>query len=606
MTYSIVHRDDYLMSHILLRDPDMNTHVSSHGIQSPRIPWYNDANWIFLSHMAFGQRFYNLDAQVEQSNLSYHPPINFPYDRDRDWYNYGTVLGLIGHISGPSSPRVKDYPVAHPQADGVFLPSLITDPGTSVYTPRGSNSVTSTGLRVVSPDSYSQGLNARASATLYYYTDYQDIESKFFESWYDGFSTLRTLSRNSYYSYPVELYSYTFHHESDENMYLDMSYRIRVVWYYTLPASNKYSEKWDMDVVLSIRPKSFGPLDDNVSGYSISYYTEIVDVQKTTLSSSNMNKATLGKWYHFYGDLPAIVVGHNLDGSTPESRVIEVNSRLDSAKELVESYLPKLRGSSVASTMEAYDNFKDWSGTNLIESLSELDQTLDLMSPQLKRSVADILDELVIHKPEDVPRFIKKPIDYLTSGYLLLKFGLEPLTSDLAHIGRTLQTTGDVLASHCNGRYHGKAVFDITLGRVPATLVVRSHIDVSLPPGNMLHAILPLQRVGLDPSLSSLWDLVPFSFALDWFTNIGSRLDYATTGLHMIVGHVGRYVHSYTVYIDINDLGLSGVGQFTYYRREVSHYFPHPKPSSMNFHDWLGNIQVPPLVAGSLLWQLLG
>jgi hypothetical protein len=85
--------------------------------------------------------------------------------------------------------------------------------------------------------------------------------------------------------------------------------------------------------------------------------------------------------------------------------------------------------------------------------------------------------------------------------------------------------------------------------------------------GGMSKSSLYAKKIlGLDLSPDTVWNLTPWSWAADWFSNTGDVIDnlsdYAVDGLVMRYGYVQRHVvetHSYYIVDSIDNLPLSFV-----------------------------------------------
>ena len=84
-----------------------------------------------------------------------------------------------------------------------------------------------------------------------------------------------------------------------------------------------------------------------------------------------------------------------------------------------------------------------------------------------------------------------------------------------------------------------------------------------------LKGIADLQSVGIFPTPKTVWELIPFSFVVDWFTDLSNRLDELDAQLswatHRVLGTTMSIRRSYGQ-IPLSLIGLSGyVGDFTYH-----------------------------------------
>jgi uncharacterized protein Usg len=258
----------------------------------------------------------------------------------------------------------------------------------------------------------------------------------------------------------------------------------------------------------------------------------------------------------------------------------------------------KLTGAAMVSTTDAVDGFNRVMENSILEDMADL---LDIS--YIDVSVGTDFLQLILSNYG--LNGLLRIVDIAADTFLLIKFGLEPNIRDVQQFAQHW----DELVNQrvvTGGTLYGKATHTFELNGIPVTMVTRSEIRYQIPKGHWLITMFALKRFGIDPTLSNLYDFVPFGFAADWFLKIGDRLSYIDSSLFLAMGLVEYYVHSFSVYVDINDVpGFEGIGQLTYYRREVSKFLPWGNPQTNNFFDWFGGTSVPNAIAAALLWNLL-
>jgi len=147
---------------------------------------------------------------------------------------------------------------------------------------------------------------------------------------------------------------------------------------------------------------------------------------------------------------------------------------------------------------------------------------------------------------------------------------------------------------------------------LPGTkLTARTKIVIDAGPKALLRQILFADGFGILPKPSNLWDLIPFSFVVNWLTGVGANIRKAEYGAILAFVNV-YYVHSYLLESPLvaDDLTPYGVHSdmidgltMRWYRRYVSTYLPMPTSSIFDFAMPTGS---PPLfTVASLLLQLL-
>lgn len=115
----------------------------------------------------------------------------------------------------------------------------------------------------------------------------------------------------------------------------------------------------------------------------------------------------------------------------------------------------------------------------------------------------------------------------LAGAYLWYKFALAPTLSDvedLADNGRSmveLATANRFNQAKQQGSVSQPFAFELGVGSVRVTTTLK----LSLDPSPFAQLWQGLAKVGLEPSIANMWDLIPMSFVIDWFTDYGDVLD---------------------------------------------------------------------------------
>jgi hypothetical protein len=159
---------------------------------------------------------------------------------------------------------------------------------------------------------------------------------------------------------------------------------------------------------------------------------------------------------------------------------------------------------------------------------------------------------------------------------------------------------------------YGSAYFDYTdeiFGDVK--LECRSKVRIQLSDSALIAMIFSAESVGLLPRLSTLWDLVPFSFVVDWLMKIGNKLDSVDSQLKLLAFDIPLIVHSFSVTGDIPASFMTERGwkisdlrplpSLHFYSRETSRHHPQLRDSVLAE----AQPSVPYLTAGSLAYQVL-
>jgi hypothetical protein len=161
---------------------------------------------------------------------------------------------------------------------------------------------------------------------------------------------------------------------------------------------------------------------------------------------------------------------------------------------------------------------------NHVENLTQLAGLVELL-PDL---VA--LPRLLAKVTKGDPSIVTEVIDYISDAILAYRFAQKPTADDALELAKTdLQKELKDLLEPSYYTLYGKFSYLFTeeenfIGPGNLVLVTRSKVRVRLDFSNLMGTIMTLNGVGLLPTLERVWATVPFSFVVDWFTNMSERL----------------------------------------------------------------------------------
>jgi len=108
--------------------------------------------------------------------------------------------------------------------------------------------------------------------------------------------------------------------------------------------------------------------------------------------------------------------------------------------------------------------------------------------------------------------------------------------------------------------------------------------------------ISSIDSLGFAPTLENIWDLIPYSFVVDWFIDIGGLLERVDTRLRLLRLNIRYTTMSKKDIVRYNirpsvELPLSGTVEKVHYHRWVSDQCPVPalsaQPTFQGFNHWL-------------------
>jgi len=205
--------------------------------------------------------------------------------------------------------------------------------------------------------------------------------------------------------------------------------------------------------------------------------------------------------------------------------------------------------------------------------------------------------------------------DFFSGTYLLAKFGWSPVVSNATEISSKISKIGTALRKlQSPATLNGKFTYNLgdVYGFKDLRLTTRTKVRLGGASNDFVIATLKLDALGLLPRSSNIWDLIPWSWFVDYFVNLSGRLDVLDSMFIGLMLDVQNLTHSFTINGPIpKDLLLSQKiepsssstsPEFTVYFREVSKRVPMLLASTIDF----GSPKYPPDkgILLSILYQL--
>jgi hypothetical protein len=213
------------------------------------------------------------------------------------------------------------------------------------------------------------------------------------------------------------------------------------------------------------------------------------------------------------------------------------------------------------SSQDAIDTHFATFESNHIEALAELGEILQPVD------ILRLMRALPSHIGKGKTVVILKILDILTDAVLSYNLGIAPTMSDARDIADNSKAFREQVlsgrafgANTLHGKYSMEVPSELIGGMSGAHVVVRSTVRMKPMADSLLPALLPVRSLGLLPSLSTLWDLFPGSFILDWFTDTGTTLEIVDLTVLMLAMEVEYCVHSITVYSPFSDYQKARMG----------------------------------------------
>lgn len=213
-------------------------------------------------------------------------------------------------------------------------------------------------------------------------------------------------------------------------------------------------------------------------------------------------------------------------------------------------------------------------GINMIAFLRDLEHPLDMI-PKLKNL---------------------RKLKSWSNDFLSVKYGILPTISDLQKIVQAFRRAAPYLDGNGYTTYTGvRTANSDVIGVQTAHLEQRIKIAVDTEDAGFRSLSKRLDSIGMFPTFENIWDLVPYSFVVDWFVSVGDLLERVDTRLRILQLKIAYTTMSYkrTTVFNVANLGLSVTGELkvVVYHRWVSDQCPLPRLSLGSqlgdFNHWL-------------------
>jgi hypothetical protein len=119
-------------------------------------------------------------------------------------------------------------------------------------------------------------------------------------------------------------------------------------------------------------------------------------------------------------------------------------------------------------------------------------------------------------------------------NFLTVNYGILPTVGDLQNIYRAFHRVAPFIDSNGFDTYNAMATTSSVSDDITVTVEKRIKIAIDNEDCDFSELARKIDSMGFSLTLSNLWDLVPYSFAIDWFVNVGDFLDRVDTRLRIL------------------------------------------------------------------------
>jgi hypothetical protein len=192
----------------------------------------------------------------------------------------------------------------------------------------------------------------------------------------------------------------------------------------------------------------------------------------------------------------------------------------------------------------------------------------------------------------------------LASDFLAVDYGLLPTVSDIQEIFRSFSKFRPFIDSNGFSTYNASFLDSASSGIYLTELEQRIKIAIDDEDDDLQKLMEKVDSMGFLLTLENIWDLIPYSFAVDWFINIGGFLERVDTRMRILRLNIQyatmskKYTTSMMLYPS-PELPISGKLSSVSYSRWTSDQCPLPPFTFQNTTD----VSDHWLEAGALLLQ---
>lgn len=175
------------------------------------------------------------------------------------------------------------------------------------------------------------------------------------------------------------------------------------------------------------------------------------------------------------------------------------------------------------------------------------------------------------------------------NNHLAVNYGILPTISDLKDIIAALKKASPYQDRNGFDTHNASHFASEQVGNYQFSLEQRLKIAVNKQDSGMNALADSLENIGLAPTLQNIWDLVPYSFVIDWFINVGDFLERVDTNLRLARMEIPYVTMSRKRTVEVNpdfygSHGVPVIGslKLVRYHRWTSDYCPVPPLSFQN------------------------
>lgn len=212
-----------------------------------------------------------------------------------------------------------------------------------------------------------------------------------------------------------------------------------------------------------------------------------------------------------------------------------------------------------------------------------------------------------LRRPQDmIPKLSNlKSLKSWSSRFLSVKYGALPTIDDIRSLISAFKKRQPYLDKNGFRIFSAGETSRLTQNEINYELIQYAKVALDREDTDLARLTEAFENIGMFPSFENIWDLIPYSFVVDWLIDVGELLKRVDTNLRLLRLNI-RYVTmsrkttvSGTSEGEYPNLPFIGTVEWTRYHRWVTSQCPGPtlslKPQPAPTNHWLE--------AGALLLQ---
>jgi hypothetical protein len=184
----------------------------------------------------------------------------------------------------------------------------------------------------------------------------------------------------------------------------------------------------------------------------------------------------------------------------------------------------------------------------------------------------------------------------VANNYLTVSYGILPTIDDIKSIVEAFKKMAPYVDRNGFSTYGASSTNQSEVDGFTYRLEQRIKLAIDDNDNDFYELIQRVESWGFLPTFENVWDLVPYSFVVDWLVDVGGFLQRVDTHLRLVrlnirYATMSRKTNVKGTFVPTPDAPFNGSIEWVHYHRWVSDQCPVPplslKPTFQDFDHWL-------------------